>query len=685
MRITTNLVQIDVSVVDQDNNPVTDLKAEDFEIKEDNRVQKITNFSFVSTEAAATAASKPAATADKSAVPAMPPSSLRPTDVKRTMALVIDDIGLAFESTAPVRKALTQFVDEQMQPGDLVAIIRTSGGVGFLQQFTTDKAQLKAAINNIRWNPHGRTGALSAETIKGRYESNEEVKDLTEFRNEVLAAGSLEPLAYVIRGLKDLPGRKSIVFFSENLTVTSAIGRNDRLLNSMQAVTDAANRASVVIYTQDASGLQPLNYTAADASMPGRNDISVASLGGGTGNTHDTAEAGLERLRALAERRNVEYETHTVLDYLAKQTGGTFSRFTNDLNTAIRKAADDQKSYYLIGYRPDEGSFDQVSGRPRFHKWDVKVKRPNLKVRSRNGYFGVPEADRKEALNTPEAQLTRALVSPFASGDVRVRLTTLFRAEGANSLVTSLIHIDGNDLTFKEATDGWREAAIEVVAMTFGDNGTVVEQIGRTQTIRVRNDTYQRFLKNGLVYNLIVPMKRFGAYQLRVAVRDTATGRLGSAGQFVEVPDLSKDRLSLSSIVVSGSDPATAAQAAGASSGDDQFEQQIVSAVRRFQYGTMLDYGYVIYNAQLDKVTKQPRLQTQIRLLRDGQEAFAGRVTPFDTTGQTDLKQLVGGGRLRVGTALAPGQYLLEVVVTDQLAKEKFRTATQWINFEVGK
>ena len=688
VKITTNLVQIDVTVVDDNGKTVADLKPEDFEIREDNRVQKITNFSFVSSEPAAAAVAanpaNPATPAEKSNAPSIAPSVLRPSDVKRTMALVVDDIGLAYESTGPVRQALTKFVDTQMQPGDLVAIIRTSGGVGVLQQFTSDKAQLRAAINGIRWNPVGRTGTLSAEPIKGRYENTEELKDLTEFRNEVLSAGTLEPLMYVIRGLKDLPGRKSIVFFSENLQVTSAVGRNDRLLHAMDLVKDAANRASVVIYTQDASGLQPLNYTAADSSMPGVNDISQISLGGGLGNSHDTAEAGLARLRALAERRNVEYETHTVLDYLAKETGGTFSRFTNDLNTAIRKASDDQKSFYLIGYRPDESSFDQVSGRPKFHKWEIRIKRPNLKARYRSGYFGIVEENKQDLALTPQAQITKALISPFASGDVHVRLTTLFRGEGANSFVNSLIHIDGKDLTFKEAPDGWREAAIEVLAMTFGENGAVVDQLGNTQTIRVRNDTYQRFLQNGLVYNMSVPVKHFGAYQLRVAVRDTVTGRLGTAGQYVEVPDLSKDRLSLSSIVVSSTDPNAPAPTA-ATQGQDQFEQQIVSAVRRFRYGTLLDYGYVIYNAQLDKVTKQPQIQTQIRLLHDGQQIFAGKLNPFDPTGQPDLKQMLAGGRFQVATALPPGQYILEVIVTDQLAKEKFRTATQWIDFEVVK
>ena len=683
VRITTNLVQVDVSVVDKDNNPVTDLKPEDFEIKEDNRLQKITNFSYTSS---ASAASVPSTPAEKNVPPAIAPSSLRPSQVKRTMALVVDDIGLSFESTQPVRIALKKFVDTQMQPGDLVAIIRTSGGMGVLQQFTSDKGQLYAAINNIRWNPSGRTGATSVEAMGGRYDSTPEGQELSEFRNEILAAGSLEPLAYVIRGLKDLPGRKSIVFFSENLRVTSAIGRNDRLLNAMQSVTDAANRASVVIYTQDASGLQPLNYSAADSPSPGTNDIDTATMGS-IGVGRGAAEVGLARLRALAERRNVEFETHTVLDYLAQQTGGTFTRYTNDLGAAIRSAMDDQKGYYLIGYRPDESVFDPVLGRPRFHKWDVKVKRPGLKVHHRIGFYGVADEDRKEAPLTPQARLTKALISPFASGDVHVRLTTLFRGDASKgSYVISLIHIDGRDLTFSEVADGWREAAIDVVAMTFGDNGSIVDKIGRTQTIRVRNDTYQRFLQNGLVYNLSVPVKKPGAYQLRVAVRDAATSRLGSAGQFTEVPDLTKDRLSLSSIVISSADPkANATQTTPANPDEEQFEQQIGSAVRRLRQGMLLDYGYIIYNAQLDRVKKQPQVQTRIRLLRDGQEIFAGKVNPFDPSGQTDMQQLIAGGRLQIGNMMLPGQYILQVIVTDQLAKEKFRTATQWTDFEVVK
>src|SRR5262249_54874612 len=136
---------------------VTDLKPEEVEISEDGHKQKITNFSYNASET--TVANRPnkSTPIDKNAVP-VPPSKLRPEDVRRTIAVVVDDLGLSFESTYYVRRALKKFVDEQIQPGDLVAIIRTGGGMGALQQFTSDKRQLYAAVERVKWNSTGRSG-----------------------------------------------------------------------------------------------------------------------------------------------------------------------------------------------------------------------------------------------------------------------------------------------------------------------------------------------------------------------------------------------------------------------------------------------------------------------------------------------------------------------------------------------
>ena len=168
VRITTNLVQVDAVVTDKNGKVVTDLKPDEVQIFEDGKPQKITHFGYYITGTTgaeiADRTAKPAATRKDEVAPPVLPSKLKPEDVRRTIAIVVDDLGLSFESAPYMRRALKKFVDEQMQSGDLVAIIRTGGGVGALQQFSSDKRQLYAAIERVRWNPMGRadTGAFSA-------------------------------------------------------------------------------------------------------------------------------------------------------------------------------------------------------------------------------------------------------------------------------------------------------------------------------------------------------------------------------------------------------------------------------------------------------------------------------------------------------------------------------------------
>ncbi|HEX6183407.1 MAG TPA: VWA domain-containing protein, partial [Pyrinomonadaceae bacterium] len=371
VRITTNLVQFDAVVTDKNGRHVTDLGAADFEILLGGKRQEITNFSYVSNEAGgATPAPTPKQNPDKTAAPAppVPPARLRPEKVRRTIALVVDDLGTSFESTYYVREALKKFVNQQMQPDDLVAIIRTSAGVGALQQFTSDKRMLHAAIERVRWNMSGRAGVGAfapmaadplarvradgdegtARTAGGRDTENLGAGDVDEFREEIFSVGTLGALNYVVRGLQELPGRKSVIMFSDGFRIhrRDDSSFNQRVVESLRRLTDLANRASVVIYTIDARGLQTLGLTAAD-------------------NTAGMTGAEIEQ--NLMERRNALFDTQDGMNYLAQQTGGFFIKNSNDLAGGVRKVVEDQKGYYLIGFRPGDEVFDAARGRVRFN------------------------------------------------------------------------------------------------------------------------------------------------------------------------------------------------------------------------------------------------------------------------------------------------------------------------------
>ena len=702
VRITTNLVQVDAVVTDKNGKVVTDLKPEEVQILEDGKQQKITHFSYNVVESAVVAPTAKAASADKSAdknAPPAPPVALKPEEVRRTMAIVVDDLGLSFESTHFVRQALKKFVDEQMQPGDLIAIVRTSGGMGALQQFTSDKRQLYAAIERVRWYASGRGGVGAFAPIEpptpGAFgpvidQKNEE---LNQFREDLFSVGTLGAISYVVKGLRQLPGRKSVLLISDGFRIYSQDDamRNYLAKERLQRLIDEAGRASVVIYTMNATGLQTMGFSAAD-------DLSNPTDSSGGRSPQD-----LDQL--LSNRRNAAFETQQGLDFLAQQTGGIAIRNTNDLGGGIRRVMEDQKGYYLIGYRPDYATFDPKTGRRTFHKLTLKVTRPGkFNVRMRNGFLGRSDEDTRQGPRTLAQQLIGALTSPFGATGVHLQLTSLFSNDAkAGSFMRSILHIDARDLTFTDEPNAWHKCVFDVLAITFGDNGVPVDQNGRTYTLKLPDELYQRALRDGLVYDVTVPIKKPGAYQLRMSLRDASSERIGAASQFVEAPDLKKDRLALSGIVIRGdtapaitrspNPPAgqpganqPANPAAGQSQENlDQGNPEASPAVRHFSRGMLMVYSFMIFNAHLDKATNAPQLTTQVRLFRDGKPVFTGKEIPFKVSSQTDLKRLLAGGVIQLGTDLPPGEYIFQIIVNDAKASDKYRLATQWIDFELVK
>ncbi|HEU4595712.1 MAG TPA: VWA domain-containing protein [Pyrinomonadaceae bacterium] len=696
VRITTNLVQLDAVVTDGAGRHVSDLGPEDFEVLEDERPQAITNFSFIETGPAASSTA-PAAAAATSAkggsVPPLPPARLRREEVRRTLALVVDDLRMSFLSLQDTRDALKRFVDEQLQPGDLVAVIRTSSGVGSLEQFTSDKRQLYAAIERLRWYPShtntvetvepitNDTRAFSfsnkagtpessrteaAKDVQRRLAAEEELRQSRERsaqRDVVFTSGTLGAVNFILRGLRGMPGRKSLVLFADGIGFNQrSASDNTRVFDLLRRLADFANRSSVVFYTIDSRGLfDPSALTAFD-------DVGAKSL--------DTGVASQR-----GNRRDDFIRSQDGMAFLPEQTGGFFLRGTG-LKNALKLVADDQKGFYLIGYRPSDATFKTTGGREQFRNIKVRVKRPGLRVRSRLGFYGTAEEAKPSGPRTREDSLLAALTSPFASGEIPLRLTTLFLNEKkAGSVVRSMLHLDARPVTFETEAGGGRKAVMDVAAVVFGEAGQVVERINRTHTIRVSESAYQGIQRQGLRYDFDVPVRRPGAYQLRVALRDAASDRTGAAGQFIEVPNLDKGRLALSGLLVNPREATGAAAATTASEGVDSSG----SSARRFRHGSTFDYGYLIYNARLDKATGRPRLTTQARLFRDGQLIHQSAPQAFDAGRQTDMERLLAAGSLQVGADLPPGEYVLQVVVQDSLAGTKSGIATQWIDFQVVK
>jgi VWFA-related protein len=674
VRISTNLIRLDVTVMDGKGKPIADLRQDEIEIYENGQKRKITGMTFVSS--AARTAFKPVPIEKDGIAP--PPQPLRSDQIRRTFALVVDDLTLSFESAYQTRRALKRFVDEQMADGDLVAIMRTGAGIGALQQFTSDKRILYAAIEKVKWNPLGNGGisafaplqsVLPEDPAASEPEPGERTqegieREFNDFRESFFATGTLGALEYVVKGMSELPGRKSVVLFSEGfaLTNTNAQGfaEGSRSLDPIQRLIENANRASVVVYAIDPRGLVTTGITAADNTG---------------GRTAEQLEA------ATADRRLKLDETQRSLQYISEETGGFAITNNNDIIGGVGKVVDDQ-SYYLVAYEPDGDTFDPT--KLKFNKIDVKVLRSGAKVRYRSGFFNVADRETPPVFgNTSVGQLEYALVSPFAVSGINLRLNALFGNDAKGmSYVRSLIHVNASDMKFTDAENGKKKAVFDVLAMSFGDNGLPVDQLGKSYTLTITPEAHKKMMSEGFVYHFNFPVKKPGPYQYRVAIRDSQGGRIGSASQFIEVPDLSKKRLTLSSLILENLSEENWKKATSTDSVRYESNPMTDTALRRVKLGTILRFGCEIYNAKLD-AARQPNLTTRIRIFNDGKLVLDGKPTPFELMGQTDLQHLKATRGITLGTKMPLGDYILQVIVIDRTDPKRPRTATQVVQFEI--
>jgi VWFA-related protein len=165
LRIDVNLVQVDAVVTDSCGRHVPDLRREDFEIRQDGKLQDVSHLSFIADPSTPYVRNRKKAVTPE--LTFLPPPEIDATGIRRTVALVVDDLGLTFENIASVRDALRKFVDEEMQPGDLVAIITTGRGAAAFQQFTVDKRILRAAIEQVRFNFNTRAQSFTTVVDRG--------------------------------------------------------------------------------------------------------------------------------------------------------------------------------------------------------------------------------------------------------------------------------------------------------------------------------------------------------------------------------------------------------------------------------------------------------------------------------------------------------------------------------------
>jgi hypothetical protein len=349
---------------------------------------------------------------------------------------------------------------------------------------------------------------------------------------------------------------------------------------------------------------------------------------------------------------------------LAKQTGGFLVRNSNDFG--LDRIVEDQSGYYLLGYRPTEDTFNR-----QFHQIKAKVKRSGMTIRTRFGFYGVSEEEANRGRLPVQDETTLALISPFARQDLEVGVNSFFtNGNTEGSIIRSFIYLNPANLTFVP-NNGRHETALEMHGVIFGDNGAVVKKVKHDIVLSLGENEYQHAMRDGLPdavrLRFDMPAKKPGSYQVRIAVRDRTSAKIGAAGQFIEVPDLNNNHLALSGIVLRGSGAAaTPATIMATPPG------------RRFPINSDLHFSVLVYNPT-------PNLMLQTKLFRDGKVVKADAETPIDVANKDSLGQSLITNVMRLTPELEPGDYYLQVMITDKAGKDKKSAVSQWVDFEIVK
>jgi VWFA-related protein len=529
IRVNSELVLVNVVARDKKGNLVRDLKREDFSLFEDNKEQRISTFDFENVDQLQTAG---AADATVSATAAQG-SLLRTTDQgtlkardRRLMVLFFDFSAMEPEEIDRAVDAAKKFIQTKMLPADLIAVVTLTTNLQVNLDFTDDHAKLQAVLSGFSsGSGQGFDNGLEG-TAEGAAETGGSfTPDDTDY-NTFSADRKLIALQSVMKTLGVIPQKKSIIFFSNGITQQGVDNQS-----ALRAATASAVKANVSIYPIDIRGLQ---------ALPPGGEAQSASIHG------VSAYSGASIINDL----NSNASSQDTLATLASDTGGKAFFDSNDFTGVFSQVQKDSSAYYVLGFTSSNSAKDG-----KFRRLRVQINRPDIKLEYRSGYYAGRDflhstrADREQQLDDElAAELPETDVALFAGA-------AYFRQDDSHyQLLVSLV-VPGSQIPFVQLKDR-DNATIDIIGEVRVGGKIRVGQL--RDTVKLAVDATQQVWRKNVQYNtsfLLAP----GSYHLKFVVRENQNGRMGSFETDVQVPDLRKVPLKMSSVVLASQRvPATA-------------------------------------------------------------------------------------------------------------------------------
>ena len=558
-------VLVDVVVRDNRGQPVRDLTQSDFELFEDGVPQSIGSFTPVlegsglreATIAAAPPASLGAAGAHGEGGP-------QPHGGPIVTALVFD--GLNPEARRLAVQAAQGYIGSQSETRSYIGIFGVDLSLTAYAPFTRNARVLRQALNQVAGRGSaslstveqqqartaagqraaaaataaagavagagrgGSAGGAPGEAILAQMESRM-LQEFDVMERDQSGYATTNGLFSIVNTLRALPGRKSLILFSEGIAIPPAVQR------LFLGVIDAANRANVSIYTMDAAGLR------AESEQGKIREQVNASAGAGTGIQSTGGDAPFSK--ALEKNEDVlRQDPHSGLGTLAESTGGMIFDSTNNLREAFDRVEADLRNYYLLGYTPRTERYDG-----RFRTIDVKVKRPGVTIAARKGYYAV--RDSGGSLAPWEAPALGELERKPVPNAFPVRTAALlFPERDRPGLVPVIVDLRTVALTFQPAADGKTYSSDFTILVRFLDH--------QNQVVRKVSQHYEvsgpiagiEGAKQGEVLFYREPELAPGVYTMETVAYDAPSGKSSVRLSTVEVPRYNPDVLRMSGLVI---------------------------------------------------------------------------------------------------------------------------------------
>ena len=523
-----DLVLVDVVVTDKNGNPIQNLKREDFKVSEDKVPQMVSTFDF---EDLSTAFESVKGISDKFGHPTelinlskTPPEqvALQQFQHHRLMILLFDLSSMPVEDLIQAQASARKFIENQLSPADLVAVVVNASSLKVLQNFTNDPKALTQTLQKLDIGDSASLAELGVSTSDDSTTidvSDPFTADETQF-NIFNTDRKLSAIESVGKLFRYLPEKKFLIYYSSGISTTGVENQSQ-----IRSTVDTLNQSGTSLYAVDARGL---------IALPPGGD---SSQGSASGNSSYSGKAVRDQFSAIANSQ----ETLTTL---ALDTGGKLLQDTNDLGQVFEAVRKDSTSYYLLGYNSTNVKRDG-----KFRRIRVEVNIPGTHLKYRQGFYA-PSSFAQFSKTDKERHLEEAVTTERPFSDIPFLIATNFlRANTDQVFVPVSLKFTAADIPFEQKGKK-TQGSFDFIGQVRGAKNSVVGAVRDTIRIDWDPQTFQKISLGDIQYQTGFYLKP-GKYDMKFLLRENQTGKLSTFEQVLDVPNFSRPGLSMSSIILS--------------------------------------------------------------------------------------------------------------------------------------